>query len=381
MLILLSSCMRKRYRDDILRCLAAPIGAQIQFRYSESIVDKLIWQTPDKYEGKEGIVCNIDLASNKTPYPLIPVRSVIVKKIQKHGTTMSIVLEIRDLALAEDIEKFTLEVDTKSGNQTPKNKDNRDDAVSLSGDFFFNTSDKIDSLQIESSITSWESITNALFEQTGYAEEQFFWTVLGLHEDSSKSILDTDKFREWDENVDFDKDYSLLVYVYHPDRDRWKPKLSQLCLTSSFSLSTSYPLDVTIDSPYDLKRWRFQIQSSETQLSNRGWMRIGAAIETISDPQMIAKTKTAENHTKVSQLKLQSYWEIDLPLNLRFSRVRFVMTTVLLGLLISVPAAISIIIQDAASCGEKAGAIAGSWFAGIVAATLARVVIRKRKVI
>lgn len=37
MFILLSSSARPRYREDILRCLAAPEGTCVQFRYSHPV--------------------------------------------------------------------------------------------------------------------------------------------------------------------------------------------------------------------------------------------------------------------------------------------------------------------------------------------------------
>jgi hypothetical protein len=50
MLMLLSSCKRKRYRDDILRCLAAPKGTRVQFRYTQDIIEESIWEKPSLYE-------------------------------------------------------------------------------------------------------------------------------------------------------------------------------------------------------------------------------------------------------------------------------------------------------------------------------------------
>jgi hypothetical protein len=64
MFVLLSSGAQKRYRDDILRCMAAPVGSIIQFRYNREIVGKSILQKPDAVHGKQGIVCNLDLESH-----------------------------------------------------------------------------------------------------------------------------------------------------------------------------------------------------------------------------------------------------------------------------------------------------------------------------
>ena len=42
MLVLVSSGARPRYRDDIVRALALPSGADLQFRYDRTYVDDLV---------------------------------------------------------------------------------------------------------------------------------------------------------------------------------------------------------------------------------------------------------------------------------------------------------------------------------------------------
>jgi len=98
MLVLLSGSKRKRYREDVLRCLAAPEGACIQFRYTEEIVEPAIWEKPEKFLNQKAVVCSVDLRVIGKPCPLVPVRCVSVQRISKHGTTMSLELKLGSLA-------------------------------------------------------------------------------------------------------------------------------------------------------------------------------------------------------------------------------------------------------------------------------------------
>src|ERR1039458_5725546 len=92
MLILLSSWHRPRYKEDILRCLAAPLGAEIQFRYdlkwvAHSILEKI--RRGDNVGYDKALVCFLD-HTQQGVQPLLPVRSVDIKKIREHGSTITV---------------------------------------------------------------------------------------------------------------------------------------------------------------------------------------------------------------------------------------------------------------------------------------------------
>ena len=129
MYVLLSSCATKRYRDDILRCLAAPLGAEIQFRYNADIVGASIHEVVRRQAeqgvsgtgwGQPGLVCNVDVETELDPngtHPLTPVRHVTVRWVKAHGTTFTVNLLIDDFAYTEDIKHFTSEVMSRGGDQ------------------------------------------------------------------------------------------------------------------------------------------------------------------------------------------------------------------------------------------------------------------------
>lgn len=321
MLVLLSSARRKRYRDDILRCLAAPAGTVVQFRYSQGIVEPRIWNEPGSVENKTAVVCSVDLMVVGVPCALIPVRSVTIERIYRHGSTMSVVLRMGELVLSDDPSKFTSEVNQKSGGNVPINRESHADAQGTDGFFFFDGGE-IGLLKRETSLETWEHVVTQLSSHKGYDEEQFFWTVLGLTKEGG--VVRRDRFVAWDDTISGNHDYSLLVYVFHPKLDRWDPKLSRLRLTAQPEISSSYPLDVTIDSPYDVKEWRFRMTPRDAVGDVRGWLRIGPVTQPSGEPE----------------------WEIDLPLRIVFAWPRFILSVVLIGLLLATPVVIGYWLQS-----------------------------------
>lgn len=371
MLILLSSSKRKRYRDDILRCLAAPIGTRVQFRYSERLVEHPIWERPATYEGHRGLVCSVDLSVVGKPCPLVPVRHVTVEKIYQHGTTMSVVLVIGDLALTDDVDRVTSEIDTRSGGKVPRNTTPHDDAEGASGLFFFGVEGDIGYVKSETTVRNWENTTRTLYKLDGYEKEPFFWTVLGMlpgATDESKASADVNRFVPWDEKVDAQREYTLLVYVFHPMLDRWDPGTCHLRLSSYPEIVTSYPLDVMVDSPYDVKRWRFSVRSPVTYRDARGWLRVGPT----STAEVASETSSegSGGHTRTKDGG-KPEWEIDLPIRIAFSRVELARTTALIGLLLAAPGVISIWLQSATVSAKLIAslvAFAAGWGAAALAA-------------
>lgn len=356
MLILLSSSRRKRYRDDILRCVSAPIGAEIQFRYAEKLIAKSVWDNPKQFEETQGLVCNVDLDVVGGPCTLIPVRQVLIKKIFKHGSTLSVAMQVQNIALTNNIANFTSEIYAKSGSMSPVNIELTDKAESSSGFFFFNVNDDVSSLSRVSTLTNWEKLTEVLLSQPGYKEEQFFWTVLGIKETSSYLITDTDNFEIWNPKIKLNTDYTVLVYIYHPDKDEWNPATSQLKILSSLDLSTNYSQDILIDSPYDLRRWSFKVNSKDIFPTDRAWIKIG--------PTGLLQKDGRSN--------LDAEWEIDLPLEIQSLTIKDHVITVLLGLLLSIAPILGFVAEDDLTMSTKWVFIIVSLVAGIFAAYLAR---------
>ncbi len=328
MLILVSSSARKRYHDDILRCLAAPEGAEVQFRYSKADVAQAVWQNPKTIEGQEGVVCSADVKVSGS-FPLIPVRTVKVRRMFRHGTIATVVLAIGKLAYADDINTFTETIHKKGAEDSPKKVVDEEGEPKITGKFFFQV-DSVGHLHQDAFIDNWQGIVKQLHGQQGYSKEPFFWTVLGLYETAPASgeVVQEGELKKWNPNVTADGDYTLLVYIYHPCTSQWDNGGTRLRLTTHPPVITNYPHDVVIDSPYDVKRWRFRITSSHPVKCQRGWFSIGG---------VTGKPRNPDDSIPD--------WEIDLPVNVHVSPRAVACHTLLVGVLLAMPAILNILYQ------------------------------------
>src|SRR5260370_772204 len=162
MYILLSSAATPRYKQDILRCLAAPLGAKVQFRYAKKYVAENILEQIQKGPNKtkalgEGIVCFVNTEPPGVS-PLLPVRKVEIKAVVVHGSTISLTLRMQDFALADPTE-FTNAVGAVADNVSPRKNDQGNPV----GKYLFSIPDPqqkqaVQGLSIGQTVALWERI-------------------------------------------------------------------------------------------------------------------------------------------------------------------------------------------------------------------------------
>jgi hypothetical protein len=174
MLILLSSDYSPRYKQDILRCLAAPIGATVQFRYDRvHISDSVLTQFRSARYPMAASVCSV-ASKGVGLLKLIPVRAVDILLTREHGSTVSVALKMKDVLLAEP-DAFTKALDGLSKGQSPRKESEGSSPV---GKYFFEIDALPHDVQQGSSLKIWEQTVALLREQQGYEDEPFFWTIL-----------------------------------------------------------------------------------------------------------------------------------------------------------------------------------------------------------
>jgi hypothetical protein len=375
MFLLLSSCATKRYRDDILRCLAAPTGTQIQFRYREKIVGESVKRALDKVRGSKGVVCNVDIDVKLDAtgiHPLTPVRSVTIDRAWLTGSTISINMTMGDFAYAEDTVSFTTQISQQAGGQTPANARADSEAGGL---WFFRVPDQPDTLRLHGDIGTFELITEQLGGISHFKEEPFFWTVLGLRRGSADLLEDTGRTDPWPDRIDFDRTYTLLVYVFRPIDTAWPNSIGQLILTSELTLTSVNSPNIVVDSPYDLKRWSFKVQRPGLAFRDSSWLRIGQETARENDLKGPGGREDLSLETINRELRRRLNgsleWEIDLPLRFRLSWLRVVWINCVLGALLSGPSILVIWRQTGVSDTSKVGASSFALLFGLAAAIVA----------
>lgn len=305
MLFLLSSDYSTRYKQDILRCLAAPIGASLQFRYdkvdvSGTLFDKLV--NPASSFPQDGIVCSV--ASKGTGVlPVVPIRTVKVQRPRVHGQTISVTL-VADKVVLGDHHEFTKVLHELSGKKSPQVKEA---AQGPEGSYFFE-SELPGGTELGDSVALWEKTVAALREQHAYKDEQFFWVALGI--ESTSKALDTSKLHSWPISLATGQNYKLLIYHFQP-RGGAKPD-TKMEVSWGTLLQSVTPADTRIDSRYDLKSWWFNTNDN-TQKVQPTWIRIRSA----------------------------DSWDMDLTLAVRSSYWRPVIS----GALVAVPAILALVPQ------------------------------------
>lgn len=332
MLFLLSSDYSPRYKQDILRCLAAPIGSAIQFRYDKVHIPKDLLE---KLENKatrfplEGIVCSVASKGNGV-LPIVPIRKVKVHRPRVHGETISVKLTIDEVVLA-DWADFTSELDRLSHNQSPQIKQPEQ---TPEGSYLFEAA-MPRNVEIGSSVALWEQTVSVLRKQHAYKDEPFFWIALGLEHIAGE--LDTSKLHPWSYTLDPRRQYRLLVYHFQP-RGGARPD-SKMEVTFGDLLRSVVPPDTKIDSRYDLKSWWFST-SDNVQSRQPTWLRI----------------RTAD------------LWDMDLTVTVRPSYWRPLVS----GALIAVPAILALVPQTL-SLKTKVILGAGGIAVGILSSLLASI--------
>jgi hypothetical protein len=305
--ILLSSASSAQYREDILRCLAAPVGSRLQFRYDKKWVAEGILERIKKGTlgaSASGIVCWVDM-EGKGPLRMIPVRAVKILHVNMHGRSLSVLLEMSELHYA-DPSSFTSEVFALSGNASPQVKSEKPE-----GKYFFEISTLPPSLRTGSTIGDWEELVSLLREEKPFQEEAFFWVALGMETEGTH--LDTEVLSKWSTEP-ISKPFDLLVYHYQPRQARAVE--SKLAVMTSSDLATIDPPELAVDSRYDLKRWRFEPVRDQYRARD-GWIRI----------------------------RTNNKWDLDLDIRVKSSWGRGVFKSAVAGVLIAIPSILSIFTQ------------------------------------
>jgi hypothetical protein len=301
-LFFLSSDYSPRYKQDILRCLAAPIGSVVQFRYDkvhipEDVLKKLV-STGTQFP-LEGVVCSV-ATKGIGVLPIVPVRKVRVQKPRVHGETISIKLVVDQVVVA-DSAGFTSELDSLTNNRVPRIKEEGQNAEG----YYLFEAEMPSKTEVGSSVSIWERTVSALRQQHAYKDEPFFWVALGI--ESSDKQLDTSELHPWRNVIEPRGEYRLLVYHFQP-RGGPRPD-SKMEVTFGDLLQSVTPPDTKIDSRYDLKSWWFS-SSDNAQRTQPTWIRI----------------RTADS------------WDMDLTINVGASYWR----TVASGALVAVPAILAL---------------------------------------
>jgi hypothetical protein len=311
MFYFLSSDYSHRYKEDILRCVAAPIGANVQFRYDKVHISPEALSSLIGTEAvfpSEGIVCSVG-SNGVRVLPMVPVRKVLLLSCRSHGTSVSLILRMQEFVSA-DVNTFTADLHSMTNQSTPRRRAEGENPV---GAYCFKTKSLPGGVQTGNTLEIWERTVTALREQNAYEDEPFFWVMLGM--ESEDSTVDTDSMHSIPAHLNSNQTYRLLIYHFQP-RGGQKPN-STMGVTFGSALQSVVPPDTSIDSRYDLKYWTFKTEGNP-QTRQETWLRV----------------KTAET------------WELDLPLSVNPAYKSWIYRSLIAGPMVAAPAILAIFPQQ-----------------------------------
>ena len=252
-LVCLSSGATAQYRLDILRVMALPEGAEIQFRYDIELVDAAVRAGlgQDKLHGSSVLLAYLDLSeSSDVPGVRLAHPCRIGKLIDSEKLGQFVILRFRlgEFSACADIGSFRAQLASKS----PQAKDG-----DLRGFWVFQ--DDFDKFCKRSTdMTVWQTIMSNLGQSSDFASEDFFFRVMGLYRRGVKNAI-----KPWDGEykLNSSSEYEWRVFHFHPQSDDHKLKSSSTVIEVASASEDIKPVTtptLAINSSYDLKSFHFR---------------------------------------------------------------------------------------------------------------------------
>ena len=254
MFICLSSGATSRYRRDIVRAIAMPKGARLQFRYRLTYVADAVKQKirDGTYANTRVLIAYLDQSNRDQPPILVPCRFATIIAAQMHGSTTSLVFVLDEWAYSENIDAFNSQARSLSGGVLPERRSPEDEHAV--GSFWFEIGDDALSNVISTDeLGHWEKIVTQLSDHEDFKNESCFYVIRGLYSaGENKSIpMQCGRFQ-----LKASTEYEMRIYHFLPRKGeklvmlRIEAGLPLMALTTNSSLR--------IDSEYDMKRVRFR---------------------------------------------------------------------------------------------------------------------------
>jgi len=309
--VLLSSTASMRYKDDVLRCLSAPMGAEIQFRYrheGRGQVSQQVLQDIQAKQGQEigeGIVCFVDRESTNA-LTIIPIRIVNIHRAFVIGGIVTVRFTLGDFAFADPV-SFTSHISTSAVNSNPT----KDADGTIRGNFFFKIPTKPNALTTGRTIDHWERTVRCLWQNRAFKDEPFFHSILGFQQ-CGKNTLDPNLFHAMPTQLAASKLYEMFIYHYHPEN--MPATRFSIRIEGGGDLNPASSQEVIVDSSYDLKHWQFRGRSN-TPGTYDGWVTIRTPRKSNPNPD--------------------EYWDLELPVKFVGSKIFGILKGLLIGALIS----------------------------------------------
>jgi hypothetical protein len=98
MIYLFCSASRPLYKRDALECTCYPSGHLFRFRYEKIYIDPAIWDKPESFRGKEGLIIFIDTVGEERnkDFDFLPIRKIKTVRLFPKGLAIYIDFKFGD---------------------------------------------------------------------------------------------------------------------------------------------------------------------------------------------------------------------------------------------------------------------------------------------
>lgn len=270
-ILCLSSGLMPQYRLDILRAIALPPHAIIQFRYSEQLVEPGLRDafSNNRCTGRRVLIGHVDgNASRFLPESVCPItlcREAFIQKSQRSGSYFVLRMALGSMVLSHDWQGAQAEIEPlRPRKKDEVNPSSDEHHPGLSGFWCFETSLTTTPEGNLDSVGMWEAVVKQLWQSPDFAKQPFFFAVDGLYMNtdgsSERQLMSEGRF-----TLRADKEYELRLLHWHPEADS-RPSLDRgtkmvVGIESPQLRSITSP-QLPIDSPYDVKAYRVRTGSA-----------------------------------------------------------------------------------------------------------------------
>lgn len=307
-ILCLSSGRMPQYRLDILRVIALPTGATIQFRYSEHLVhsDLLKPLAQNECTGRQLIVGHVDgnaeriLSDGNCPITLC--RYGTLTRSERSGSYFVLHIELGSMVLSHDWQAAQADIESVRPHLRDGVTATADEAP-LTGLWCFETALTTVPERTLDSVGMWEAVVTQLWQSPDFRQQPVFYSVKGLHVGPIGSTT-----RETMSGGEFtlrtDKEYELRVLHWHPEADS-RPPLTQgskmLVTVESPQLRSITSPQLPLDSPYDVKTYKVRTGQSTKEEFSSFVVRIvdkdGKPVE--NQPELFLPARIQPSYVKV----------------------------------------------------------------------------------
>lgn len=266
----LSSGLMPQYRLDILRAIALPEHASIQFRYSKQLVHPELHDAfaGDRAVGRRVLLAHVDGNSsrllNDRVCPITVCREGVLERTQRSGSYFVLQITLGSM-VSHDWEQAQTEIESvRPRQEDDTNPGSQDHHPGLSGFWCFETALTMTPECKLDSIGMWEATVKQLWQSPDFQKQPFFFAVEGLYA-SARSRVERQSMSKGHFNLHADREYELRVLHWHPEADS-RPTLNRgttmAVVVESPQLRPVTSPRLPVDSPYDVKAYEVRTGAS-----------------------------------------------------------------------------------------------------------------------